>query len=255
MIVKVCLASLEIEFKNVVGRLTDEYLNYGLVSYYYLKDDEQLEKILSKVKYLYVDSGAHSFQHGKKVDFDKYTKEYAEFCKKHSDNPKILGFFEMDIDNVVGYEKVLEYRKILEEKSNKIIPVWHNNRGIEDFIETCKKYNRISITGFANNDITDSQYNLFINLAHQHNCKIHILGMTRFNLLKNLNLAKDDSFDSSSWTQDGIFGNLSIPFKDKTLKKLTCFNGVKIHYNLLKKLNLISYKKMQDIYNDIDQSN
>ena len=81
----------------------------------------------------------------------------------------------------------MEYRKILESVSDKIIPVWHNNRGVEDFIEMCKKYKgkKIAITGFANNDIKDSQYSLFINTAHKYGCKIHILGL--YHLTNNRN--------------------------------------------------------------------
>ena len=39
----------------------------------------------------------------------------------------------MDVDNIIGYEKVLELRKILLEATDKIIPVWHKNRGIDEF--------------------------------------------------------------------------------------------------------------------------
>ena len=148
---KVYLAATEMSEK-LLNLRPDDDLSFGLASYYYLRDDSQLQLILSKIKEsLLIDSGAHSFQHGKKVDFLEYTKKYADFIKKHTNNNKIEGFFEMDIDNVVGYEKVLEYRKILESVSDKIIPVWHNNRGVDDFIEMCKKYKgkKIAITGFA----------------------------------------------------------------------------------------------------------
>jgi hypothetical protein len=49
--------------------MPDNYIKYGLVSFYYLKGkkaEKKMKLILSKCKYLLVDSGAHSFQHGKK---------------------------------------------------------------------------------------------------------------------------------------------------------------------------------------------
>lgn len=212
---RICLASLE-NYDTLLNNCEDKYIKYGLVSYYYLKNQETLDKILKKVDYLLIDSGAHSFQHGKKVSFYDYTYKYAEFIKKNTDNPQIMGFFEMDIDNVIGYKKVLELRSILEKVSDKIIPVWHNNRGVNDFIEMCKKYSgkRISITGFSNGDIKDNQYNLFINTAHKYNCKIHILGLTRYELIKSLNLGKEDSADSSTWKQCGIYGTIQLPKED-----------------------------------------
>lgn len=247
---KICLACMEMSY-NSLKKMPYGYIEYGLVSYLYLKDNkDKLNLILQKCKKLLVDSGAHSFQHGEKVDFYDYTNKYAEFIKKNTDNPQIIGFFEMDIDNVVGYEKVLELRKKLEAVSDKIIPVWHNNRGIDDFIDMCKKYSgkRIAITGFNNNDIKDGQYNLFINEAHKHNCKVHILGCTRLKLIKTLNLRVDDSFDSSSYRQDAIFGNMNLINKDDTLYKIDCLNGIKIKFERLLELNILTYKRLQEKY-------
>ena len=127
-----------------------------------------------------IDSGAHSFQKGKKVDWIKYTYEYADFIKKF-DTPNVVGYFEMDVDNIIGYDKVLELRKILESVSDKIIPVWHKNRGIEEFKKMCQEYagKIIAITGFKNEDIKDEQYLMFLKYAKKFNCKVHCLGMTR----------------------------------------------------------------------------
>lgn len=254
MTVLVCLAALE-NYKELLVECDDGYLKYGLISYYYLKNQETLDLILKKVNFLLIDSGAHSFQHGKKVNFDKYTQEYADFIRENTHNEQILGFFEMDVDNVIGYEKVLELRRILEQVSDKIIPVWHNNRGIDDFVEMCKKYSRkrIAITGFVNNDIRDGQYNLFINTAHKYGCKIHILGLTRYELLKTLNLGKEDSVDSSTWKQAGIYGTVQLPRKDLTRTLLYSLQGLKA----AKEVDFINFntaREIQERYDEIDNS-
>ena len=250
----ICLAALE-NYKELLAECEDGYIKYGLISYYYLKNQETLDKILEKVNFLLIYSGAHSFQHGKKVDFDDYTKKYAEFIKNNTDNPQILGFFEMDVDNVLGYEKVLELREILEKVSDKIIPVWHNNRGIDEYIKMCKKYTgkRISITGFVNNDIKDGQYNLFINTAHKYGCKIHVLGLTRYDLIKNLNLGKYDSVDSSTLKQAGIYGTLQLPKKDLSRKLIYSLQGLKLN----KEFDFINFntaRKIQKLYEKVDNS-
>lgn len=250
----ICLAALE-GCKDILSDIDDGYLEYGLISFYYLKNQEQLESILKKVKYLLVDSGAHSFQHGKKVDFDEYTDMYANFIKKNTDNKQIVGFFEMDIDNVIGYEEVLRLRKKLTDVSDKIIPVWHNNRGVNEFIKMCEEFKgrRVAVTGFSNNDIVDSQYNLFINEAHKHNCKIHLLGLTRFELIKDLNLGLYDSVDSSTWLQASVFNEINLPVNNQTTSRFKFLRGLDFKRDLLR-LNFITAKYMQDLYKDKDQS-
>ena len=117
---------------------------YNLMSYYYIKGKIQVaEYIRDNSEEVLIDSGAHSFQKGKKVDWVKYTNEYAEFIKKF-DRPNVVGYFEMDVDNIIGYDKVLELRKILERVSKKIIPVWHKNRGIEEY-KKCVRIMRVKL--------------------------------------------------------------------------------------------------------------
>ena len=115
-------------------------MKWNLMSYYYIQKQRELADYIKKnSELILIDSGAHSFQKGKKVDWLQYTKEYSKFIQEF-DEPKVLGYFEMDVDNIIGYEKVLELRKILETVSNKIIPVWHKNRGVDDFKKMCQQY-------------------------------------------------------------------------------------------------------------------
>jgi len=251
--VKIFLATME--NLNGFDLMPDNYLKYALVSFFNM-NEKHLEKILSKVQYLLVDSGAHSFQHGAKVDFDEFTNKYVDFIKRYTNHPKMVGFFEMDVDNVIGYEKVKELRKKLESVSNKTIPVWHNNRGIDDFYAMCKEYKgrRVAITGFKNNDIYDEQYNLFINAAHSEGCNVHILGMTRIPLIKELNLARNDSVDSSSWRQMGVYGRTTLVNHNKQIQTLLFASGSQITSKQLIRVNFLTYKYLQHIYDDVDNS-
>lgn len=222
---------------------------YNLMSYFYIKDKNQefARIVRDNSECVIIDSGAHSFQKGKKVDWIEYTKQYAEFIKEF-DRPNVVGYFEMDVDNIIGYDKVLELRKILETVSNKIIPVWHKNRGLEDFKKMCKDYSGklIAITGFRNEDIKDDQYLMFLKYAKKYNCKVHCLGMTRKQIL---NKVPFDYTDSSSWLQSTIYGRgldgKKLPkMKNKEDRKNQyCYNylqGMKMqeyYYNKWKKVN------------------
>lgn len=182
---------------------------WNLLSFYYIKNEnDYAAAILTRdnSEEILIDSGAHSFQKGKKVDWVEYTKKYADFIKKYDDD-KVIGYFEMDVDNVIGYEKVLELRKILESVTDKIIPVWHKNRGIDEFKKMCQQYagKIVAITGFKNEDIQDHQYLMFLKYAKKYDCKVHCLGMTRKSILDTVPF---DYVDSSSWAQQSIFGRI-----------------------------------------------
>lgn len=202
---KIFLSGLEAsgEFAGI-NALIPKY-KYILCSFYYLSPDI-FRTILAKSELMIIDSGAHSFQKGKAVKWEEYTRSYAQWIKQN-DCDKILGYFEMDVDNILGYEKVKELRAILEQVSDKIIPVWHKNRGIEDFREMCETHRGkiVAITGFKNEDIKDDQYMMFLKCAKQYGCKVHCLGMTRKKILDHVPF---DFCDSSSWKQQALYGRV-----------------------------------------------
>lgn len=253
---KIFLSSLE----NASGTLGDKALPYtiiergiemkwNLMSYFYIKSKiEFAEFIRDNSEEVMIDSGAHSFQKGKKVDWDKYTDEYAAFIKKF-DRPNVVGYFEMDVDNIIGYQKVLKLREKLESVSDKIIPVWHKNRGIDDFHNMCKRYSGkiIAITGFRNEDITDEQYLMFLKVARSYNCKVHCLGMTRKAVLDKVPF---DYTDSSSWSAYGQFGKIG---KRKVTKNFSRTNRTDIwlaNYELGVEMQKYYYKKWRKVCRD-----
>lgn len=193
-------------------------MKYNLMSYFYIQKNEEIATFIrDNSEEILIDSGAHSFQKGKSVDWETYTRQYAEFIKKF-DRPNVVGYFEMDVDNIIGYDEVLRLRKILEEVSGKIIPVWHKNRGVEEFKRMCQNYSGkiVAITGFKNDDIKDHQYLVFLKYAKKYNCKVHCLGMTRKEILNSVPF---DYVDSSSWLQNGFFGRIAE--KGKVTKKFS----------------------------------
>ena len=225
-------------------------MKWNLMSYFYIRRKRDLAFFIrDHSEEVMIDSGAHSFQKGKKVDWLEYTKEYAEFIKEF-DKPNVVGYFEMDVDNIIGYENVLKLRKILESVSDKIIPVWHKNRGIDDFKEMCKKYagKIVAVTGFKNEDIKDHQYLMFLKYAKKYGCKVHCLGMTR---KKVLDVVPFDYVDSSSWVQQTVYGN--IQGKGKVTREFSRQKRhVVFHQNYLAGLKMQEHyhKKWQKVCGD-----
>lgn len=170
-----------------------------------------------------LDSGAFTFLYGagKKVDFDSYVDQYIDFINEN----KILLFFEMDVDTIVGLPKVEAYRRRIENKTGKRpIVVFHKERGKEYFLDMCKNYPYVAIGGIAGRGNQRREYlpyfRWFIDKAHEHGAKIHGLGFTDFAHIRDLPF---DSVDSTSWLCGGRYGNMyeirdGIP-RQRTLRK------------------------------------
>lgn len=153
-----------------------------------------------------LDSGAFTFfSAGGDVNWNDYIKQYAAFINRN----RVKNYFELDIDKLIGYEKVLYYRAKLEDMTGKpCIPVWHKSRGKDEFIKMCEQYDYVSIGGIVSKEITQKEYKYFphfISTAHKHGAKIHGLGFTN---VQGLRRFRFDSVDSTSWLGGGRFGTV-----------------------------------------------
>lgn len=192
-----------------------------LESFYYA--DETTEKLIPFFGDFLLDSGAFTFMGGftftkndkKKVVWEEYIERYADFINRN----KVEKFFELDIDSVVGYEKVLEFRKKLENLTNKpVIPVWHTSRGIDIFKQMCDEYGYVAIGGIVSKEIKPEHYKalpVMIKEAHKRKAKIHGLGFTALEWLPKCHF---DSVDSTAWTTGNRFGYI-YQFNGKTMIK------------------------------------
>ena len=190
-----------------------------------------------------LDSGAFStFKNPEKArsfDWDNYVKKYIAFIKL----TKQKLFFELDIDCVVGLEKVEYYRKQIEDAvGTQPIPVWHSNRGWNYFEMMCENYPYVSIgSGRYNTENYVSVLNKFIGVAHKNNCKIHGLGFTKTPLLHKLNF---DSVDSTTWLC-GIRGGHLYQFNNGIIKQVHKPKGTRAKYKQVHLFNFNEWLKFQ----------
>jgi len=170
-----------------------------LDSFYYVRKNEAFQANIPKYNRYLLDSGAFTFimgAHDTKIDINSFTDEYIDFIKRH----KIDLFFEMDVDAVYGYELVKKLRKRIEQGTGKpTIPVYHMNRGLDDFKAMCKDYDYIAL-GVAGKEFAWGDwksFSPFVMEAIKHGTKMHGLGITGMNVLDKVPFY---SVDSSSWT-------------------------------------------------------
>lgn len=194
-----------------------------------------------------LDSGAYSAFSGKNnsFDWDGYVKKYADFIIKNN----IKLFFELDIDVVVGLEKVEYYRHYLEDRAGRQpIPVWHSNRKQDYFLMMCENYPYVAIgttpTMEEGKRIRKNPMILkwFIDEAHKAGAKIHGLGFTSPLYLPYL---KFDSVDSTTWLSGGRFGQV-FTFEDGHLNVCTPPKGKRaVHANIVNRHNFNEWVKYQ----------
>ena len=231
---KVYLAGFETAY-NIWKESTE---NIYILSSYINHQNGECPKYMKQDRHI-LDSGAYSAMNGtlKNIDWDKYVENYADFIAKNN----IKHFIEMDIDSVVGLEKVEQLREKLEKiTKKKCIPVWHRSRGEKYFLQMIKNYDYVALGGFAINEWKKKDYkyiNWFLEKAKENNCKIHGLGITGIDVLKKY---KFYSVDSTSWLAGSKYGEVCMfrnGFPVRIKKKLN--KRVKDY----KDLNLYNFKQ------------
>ena len=176
-----------------------------LESFYYA--DEWTEKMIPVFGKFLLDSGAFTMMMNSSkaggVNWDEYVDRYADFIVRN----KVERFFELDIDKIIGYDRVIALRNRLEKKTGRqAIPVWHKYRGKDNFLRMCDEYKYVAIGGIVTKEIQPEEYKYFpwlISEAHRRGAKIHGLGFTA---MKELPRCHFDSVDSTAWTTGNRFG-------------------------------------------------
>ena len=227
------------------GKMASWRNYYILESYYYCKKNRWIPNLIKQInkECFMLDSGAFTFMSDAKitVNWEKYVDEYAEFINKYN----ITQFIEMDIDVVVGIDKVEQLRKRLEKLTGKqCIPVWHKSRGKQYFIDMCKKYKYVAIGGIVTKEITKKDFKYFpwfIETAHKHKAKIHALGFTS---LKDLEKYNFDSVDSTAWLY-GNRGGFLYQFDGVSMIKINKPEGTRLKSSKCAMYNFNEWVKFQ----------
>lgn len=212
--------------QQIVGSSHYSQSFFNLATFVERRKPEVLQHKSIAQKFI-LDSGAFTYMksnhNGKKPDWGAYIDEYAKYIVDNN----VTQYMELDIDNIVGYDKVLEFRKALESKTNRpCIPVWHTSRGFDEFRKMCDGYAYVAIGGFALNsqNIKDtsrdekqiSTISSLVQYAHKHNAKVHGLGFTTIQYLPQIHF---DSVDSTSWLRASVYGTLMY-FDGSTIRRI-----------------------------------
>lgn len=206
---------------SVLGKLWGhgilEKSPYILESYYYWQDWQE-EQMKSSEMFV-ADSGAFSYMSGiHDGDIAEFTKGYMKFLRRYD----IRHYMEMDVDCMIGLEKVEYLRKKIEDYIGRpSIPVFHFERGADYWHKMCEEYDYVAIgTGY---DISAEIMRKMCTVARKYGTRVHGLGYTRKD-------AEDIGFwsvDSSSWSC-ARFGQL-VRFNGEWIENVNRGNCRLIH--------------------------
>ncbi len=177
-----------------------------LESYVYARTNKHIKALIPTFKSFLLDSGAFTFmvqaqKQSVSIDWESYIDQYAEFIRQYN----VDLFFELDIDVIVGVDKVELLRARLESLTGKpSIPVWHRKRGLDYWKRMCREYKYVSFSASGKNGSSEwvrtpdgvKAMRKLIDIAHENGAKVHALGYTN---LRTIRYLKMDSVDSTSW--------------------------------------------------------
>lgn len=198
-----------------------------------------------------LDSGAYSYMNGAKVTNDSmelYVERYIEFINRYD----IKYYFEVDVDNIFGLNKVEYWRHMIEKKTNKpCIPVWHKGRGVEYWKQMCREYKYVAIGGLVFH-VKAQEYDSIkqlVRYANNRGVKVHGLGFTKTKTLKEYGFY---SVDSSTWVIAAARGQMIYSFKNGNLSQHRVNkNGHKVDLPKLVAHNMVEWVKYQKFMEDI----
>jgi hypothetical protein len=164
--------------------------------------------------YLYSDEVIHEAQGrgiARKKEFAKYVDAYADWLNRYD---RFFDWaFDVDVDQVSSVQLAdMLYRRLAKRLKHpeKIIRVWHWTRKFSDWKAWCSggEYKYLAIEGGGPQNRDPRFYNRFIDCAHEHGVKVHVLAMTSVSFLRTVPC---DTADSSSWLGGGTTGDIYTP--------------------------------------------
>lgn len=203
-----------VEYESYLDILYDLGVRNFLMSYEYLKGKgySQLKKYDDM--HLFIDSGAFTYMSDPK--FENYTVEqweeqiraYLLWAEKHKS--QIFAIADLDLQYLVGNEKVYEWRKKYFEPFmlRTGIPVcfMYHNEGIEQWEYMCKRYPYVGMSLRIDGESQDNFRDMF-RIAEKYNTLVQGMASTNTSLLTQLPFY---TVDSTTWNVGLKYGEISV---------------------------------------------
>lgn len=204
-----------VEYESYLDILYELGIRNFLMSYEYLKGKGygQLKKYSDM--HLFIDSGAYTYITN--PEFESYTVEqweeqihkYLEWARKHKD--QIFAIADLDLQYLVGNEKVYEWRKKYFEPFmlDTGIPVCfiYHEEGLDQWEYMCKRYPYVGISLNVDGNIDETDLRDKFRIAEKYNTLIQGMASTRTAMLTDYPFY---TVDSTTWNVGLKYGEISV---------------------------------------------
>ena len=204
-----------VEYESYLDILYDLGIRNFLMSYEYLKGKgvSQLKKYPDM--HLFIDSGAYTYMSN--PEYESYTVEqweeqihkYLAWARKHKDS--IFAIADLDLQYLVGEEKVYEWRKkyfepFMLETGIPVCFIYHEE-GNEQWEYMCKRYPYIGISLNVDGNIDEADLREKFRIAEKYNTLVQGMASTRTQMLTQYPFY---TVDSTTWNVGLKYGEISV---------------------------------------------
>lgn len=204
-----------VEYESYLDILYNLGIRNFLMSYEYLKGKGygQIKKYPDM--HLFIDSGAYTYITN--PEFEDYTveqwedqiHEYLNWARKHKD--QIFAIADLDLQYLVGNEKVYEWRKkyfepFMLETGIPVCFIYHEE-GLDQWEYMCQRYPYVGISLNVDGNVDETELRNKFKIAEKHNTLIQGMASTRTGMLTQYPFY---TVDSTTWNVGLKYGEISV---------------------------------------------
>lgn len=204
-----------VEYESYLDILYNLGIRNFLMSYEYLKGKGygQIKKYPDM--HLFIDSGAYTYITN--PEFENYTVEqwedqiyeYLNWARKHKD--QIFAIADLDLQYLVGNEKVYEWRKkyfepFMLETGIPVCFIYHEE-GLDQWEYMCQRYPYVGISLNVDGNVDETDLRNKFKIAEKHNTLIQGMASTRTGMLTQYPFY---TVDSTTWNVGLKYGEISV---------------------------------------------
>lgn len=204
-----------VEYESYLDILYDLGIRNFLMSYEYLKGKGHAQLKKYPDMHLFIDSGAYTYITN--PEFESYTveqwedqiKKYLSWAKKHKDS--IFAIADLDLQYLVGNEKVYEWRKkyfepFMLETGIPVCFIYHEE-GYDQWEYMCKRYPYVGISLNVDGNVDEADLREKFRIAEKYNTLIQGMASTRTAMLTEYPFY---TVDSTTWNVGLKYGEISV---------------------------------------------
>lgn len=204
-----------VEYESYLDILYSLGIRNFLMSYEYLKGKGHAQLKKYSDMHLFIDSGAFTYMSDPKYEsytieqWEEQIEEYLRWAERHKDS--IFAIADLDLQYIVGYEKVYEWRKkyfepFMLRTGIPVCFIYHED-GLDVWEYMCKRYPYVGFSLATDVGANDVELREKFRIAEKYNTLIQGMASTKTSMLTEFPFY---TVDSTTWNVGLKYGEISV---------------------------------------------